>query len=180
MNQMTRFGLILAAICLVASAVLAATYKITKPIIEIRAKEEEKAALEVILPDADDFAEKKAGDIEYYEGYKNSSLVGYCVKAIGTGYGGYFHIMVGIDPSGMIEGVEVLDHQETPGLGAKIKEVRPGEKESWFLRQFKGKNGLSISLKDIDAITGATITSKAVVDAANKAVNDFFKEIKAR
>jgi electron transport complex protein RnfG len=178
MNQMVRFGLILAMICLIASGVLAVTYKVTKPAIEMRAKEEEKAALEAILPEADDFVEKQVNGIGYYEGYKEKRLIGYCVKAVGNGYGGYFHIMVGVDPMGTIHGVEILDHQETPGLGARIDEVKPGEKDAWFLRQFKGKSALTISIKDIDAITGATISSKAVVDSVTTAIREFLEKVK--
>jgi len=114
MNQMTKFGIILASICFLASGVLAFTYKVTKPEIDSRAREEEKAALEMILPEADEFVDKKIDGIEYYEGYKDKKLVGYCVKTAGMGYSGYIHMMVGINPAGVIEGVEVLDQQETP------------------------------------------------------------------
>jgi electron transport complex protein RnfG len=178
MNQMTKFGLILAAICLAASFVLAVTYKVTKPAIDARAAEEEASALSKILPEADDFIKKEADAIEYYEGYKNKNLVGYCVKAVGNGYGGYFHMIIGIDTSGVIKGVAVLAHQETPGLGAKINEIKYGETEAWFLRQFKGKDASTLSLEDIDAITGATISSQAVVDATNSSINEFLKKVK--
>ncbi len=180
MNQMIRFGLVLAVICLIASGVLAVTYKITKPAIDMRAKEAEKEALESILPEADEFVEKSLDGVDYYEGYKEKGLIGYCVKAVGNGYGGYFHIMVGVDPAGTIHGVEVLDHQETPGLGSKIAEARPGEKDPWFLRQLKGKDALTVSLKDIDAVTGATISSKAVVDSINLSIQEFLEKLKKR
>jgi Na+-translocating ferredoxin:NAD+ oxidoreductase RnfG subunit len=47
-------------------------------------------------------------------------------------------MMAGVDLNGTIEGVAVLEHSETPGLGAKINEIRPGVSEPWFLKQFKG------------------------------------------
>ena len=178
MKQLFKFGLILASICFAASLVLAMTYEATKPVIDSRAKEDEAKALSgSVMPEADDFREKAVDGIEYYEAYKNKRLIGYCVKAVGSGYGGYFHIIIGVDRSGVIKGVEVLDHQETPGLGAKIVEVKEGEKEAWFLRQFRGKDAKSIALKDIDAITGATISSKAVVDAVNRSIKGFLEKI---
>jgi len=179
MNQMVRFGMILGIICLAATLVLAFTYEITKPKIEAQRKAEEEAALKKIIPGADSFQEKTQGDIDYFEARKNGALAGYCIRVTGMGYGGYMRIIVGIDPDGVIKGVDILEHQETPGLGAKINEIRPGESEPYFLKQFKGKQARTVTVKrDIDAITGATISSKAVADAINKAVNDFLSKVK--
>jgi len=179
MRQLAKFGLILAAICFAAALVLALTYRVTKPAIAARAEEEEREALRLVLPDADDFVRKGRDGAEYYEGYRDKRAVGYCIRAFGNGYGGYFRGMVGIDRSGVIQGLLVLEHQETPGLGAKIGEVRPGEKDAWFLRQFKGKDGATVSMGDIDAVTGATISSRAVVDAVREAVGEFMKRVRS-
>ena len=180
MNQLVKFGLILALICLVATLVLALTYEVTKPKIgEQRALEEKKEALEVILPGADSFNEKKINDIEYFEALRGKDLIGYCVRVTGSGYGGYIRMIVGIGLSGKIEGVEVLEHYETPGLGAKIEEVKPGEKDAWFLRQFKGKMATEVMVKEnVDAITGATISSRAVTDAVRENVAKFLEEVR--
>ena len=87
-------------------------------------------------------------------------------------------MIAGVDSNGTIQGVAILEHSETPGLGARINEIRPGESEPWFLKQFKGKNARAIAIKkDIDAITGATISSKAVVDAINKTVSSFMSSL---
>lgn len=179
MNQMAKFGLILGIICLAATLVLAVTYEVTKPRIDAQLKMEEQEALRKIVPDADSFTAKTAGDIEYFEALKDSALVGYCIKVTGSGYVGYMRMIVGIDPNGMIKGVRILEHQETPGLGAKINEVRPGETEPYFLKQFKGKHAKTVTIKrDVDAITGATISSKAVTDAINKTVGEFLAKVK--
>lgn len=179
MNQLIKFGLILGTICLAATLVLAVTYEITKPKIEQQMKMEIQAALKTIIPEADSFAEKKLENIDYFEATKDASLVGYCIKAVGTGYSGYMRIMVGIDTAGTIKGVKVLEHQETPGLGSKINEIRRGEKDSWFLRQFIGKQGRTVAVKkNIDAITGATISSRAVTDAIRDAVLEFLLKVK--
>lgn len=179
MNQLTRFGLILGIICLAATLVLAVTYEITKPRIEEQRRLEEERALKDIMPDASSFEAKTAGDIEYFEAHKDGSLAGYCLKVTGSGYGGYMHMIVGIDTNGMIKGLSILEHQETPGLGSKINEVRPGEKVPYFLRQFRGKQARTVRVGGgIDAITGATISSEAVTDAVREAVDKFFSEIK--
>jgi electron transport complex protein RnfG len=179
MNQLVRFGLILGAICLIATLVLAVTYEVTRPKIEAELKREEEAALKEIIADADSFEAKSAGGIDYFEAKKGDSIVGYCIKTTANGYNGFLRMIVGITPDGIIKGVRVLEHQETPGLGARINEVRPGEKEPWFLKQFVGKPGRTVTAKkDVDAITGATISSKAVSDAVNKSVAEFLEKIK--
>lgn len=179
MNQLFRFGLILGVICLAATLVLAVTYQVTKPKIEKMMKAEEDAALRLIMPEADSFVAKSANETEYFEAKKSGAIIGYCIRANAPGYNGFIRIVVGIDTDGVIKGVRVLEHQETPGLGAKINETRPGEKEPWFLRQFAGKHGQTVEVKkDVDAITGATISSRAVADAVREAVDKFMTEAK--
>lgn len=179
MNQLVRFGLILAAICLTATLVLAVTYEMTKPKIDEVLRQEEQEALKIIMPAADSFTEKTMDGIDYFEALKEKTVVGYCIKVVGTGYSGFIRMIVGIDPNGIIKGVEVLEHQETPGLGAKIAEILPGEKEPHFLKQFKGKPARTVTVKkDIDAITGATISSAAVTDAINKTVGEFLEKVR--
>lgn len=179
MSQLMKFGLILGAICLAATLVLAVTYEVTKPKIEAQLKMEEQSALKSIIPSADSFNEKAIDGIEYFEALKNGTIVGYCVRVVGSGYNGYIRMVAGVDMNGTIEGVAVLEHSETPGLGAKINETRPGEGEPWFLKQFKGKKAGTIAIKkDIDAITGATISSKAATDAIRNTVDDLLKKLK--
>ena len=179
MNQLVKFGLILGVICLAATLVLAVTYEVTKPKIAAQLKMEEQSALKNIMPGADSFVEKKMGEIEYFEALSGNVPVGYCVRVTGNGYSGYIRIMAGVDMDGTIQGVAVLEHSETPGLGARINEIKQGESEPWFLKKFKGKNARNIAVKkDIDAITGATISSKAVTDAIRKTIDELFTKLK--
>ena len=181
MNQLVKFGFILGVICLAATLVLAVTYEATRPKIEAELKSEENNALKEILPGADTFKEKSIDDIEYFDAMKSGDLIGYCVRVVANGYNGYIRIVVGIDRSGIIKGVRVLEQYETPGLGSKITEVRPGEKDAWFLRQFRGKSASTVTLKkDVDAITGATISSRAVTNAIRDTVTDFLSKIGKR
>ena len=179
MSNLFKFGLILGVICLAATLVLAVTYEITKPKIEAQFKAEEQSALKSIMPSADSFSEKAMDGIEYFEALKGKAVIGYCVRVAGNGYNGYIRMIAGVDLNGTIEGVAVLEHSETPGLGAKINEIRPGESEPWFLKQFKGKNVGTIAIKkNIDAITGATISSKAVTDAIRKTADELLTKIR--
>ncbi|MDP3730269.1 MAG: RnfABCDGE type electron transport complex subunit G [Candidatus Omnitrophota bacterium] len=179
MNQLVKFGLILGVICLAATLVLAVTYEVTKPKIEEQLKTEEQNALRSIMPLADSFSEKALDGIEYFEALKDKTVVGYCIRVIGNGYNGYIRMIAGVDLNGTIEGVAVLEHSETPGLGAKINEIKPGESEPWFLKQFKGKNARVIAVKkDIDAITGATISSKAVTNSIRITTDNLLSKLK--
>ncbi|MFA6609345.1 MAG: RnfABCDGE type electron transport complex subunit G [Candidatus Omnitrophota bacterium] len=179
MNQMFKFGMILGVICLLATLVLAATYQVTKPKIEAQMRLEEQAALKAILPAADSFKEKTLDGIEYFEAFKGGSLSGYCLKITASGYGGYIRLIAGITPDGVIKGVRILEHQETPGLGSQIDQVKPGEKDPWFLRQFVGKSARTVAVKkDIDAITGATISSEAVTGAIRTGADVFLLKVK--
>ncbi len=174
MKQILKFGFILGVICLTATFVLAVTYEITKPKIEEQRKQEEQSALKLIIKGADDFVEKQSGDMDYFEAYSGGKLVGYCLRVTGNGYGGYIRMLVGVDKAGTILGIKVLEQYETPGLGTKITEVKPGETEPYFLNQFIGKNGADVELrKNIDAITGATISSRGVTKAVREAVKQF-------
>ena len=179
MSQLVKFGFILGIICLAATLVLAVTYEVTKPRIEAQLKTEEEDALKAILPGADSFNAKTVDGIEYFEAVKGADLIGYCIRVVGDGYGGNIRMLVGIDPGGVIKGVEVLEQYETPGLGARISEILPGEKEPWFLKQFKGKQAAAVEVKkNIDAITGATISSKAVTNAIRNTISGFLAKVK--
>ena len=139
----------------------------------------QKEALKEIFPDAGSFKAKKCGDMDYFEVSRSGGLTGYCINVTAKGYGGPISALVGIDPEGTIKGIRILAMCETPGAGARINEVTAGEKEPWFLRQFVGKRAGEITLKkDIDAVSGATISSRAVTDAVNGAVTKFLSGIK--
>ncbi len=169
---MLRFGIILMLVCLVASSILAITYKITYPKIVSQKNIEEKGALKTVFSDADEF--KKTED--YYTAYKNNLICGYILKIYTRGYSSSpIEILVGFDVKGKIEGLAVLAQSETPGLGAKITEIKFGEKDAWFLRQFKGRFAGDLSLDKIKAITGATISSRAIMESVKANIEKFLR-----
>ena len=93
----------------------------------------------------------------------------YAVKTTTNGFGGALTLMVGVLPDGTVYNTSVLEHSETPGLGAKCT-----EEESFFRTQFKGFRGRLAVKKDggdLDAITASTITSRAFTLAVKQAVD---------
>ncbi|NLI53410.1 MAG: FMN-binding protein [Clostridiales bacterium] len=130
-----------------------------------------QAARRAVLPAAQKFTEVAApeGLKDAFAGYDaGGALVGRTGTIIGKGYGGEIEITVGIDNAGVVTGVSIggSNFSETAGLGARAK-------EAWFGAQYIGESA-PISLKkdggDIDAITSATITSRAVTKSVNAAV----------
>jgi len=175
---MIRYGLILLIICFCASLVLSVTYKFTHNRIEAQSTSEEKDALYKIYPEASDFGTEKLQEKTYYIVKKDNKALGYVIKAETQGYSSVITMLVGFNPKGEIKGIEILSQTETPGLGAKISEVLSGESKPWFLKQFEGKQAKDLDLKNIQAITGATISSRAVLDGVKKSVSDFLTQIK--
>ncbi|MCE5252369.1 RnfABCDGE type electron transport complex subunit G [bacterium] len=177
MRDLMKFGIILMVYSLVAGGALAYVSIKTAPLITENRLAEERNALAEVLPDmAGGYEEKnKDGDFPYWVAYRDAGkqeIGGYIFKAQGTGYSSVISSMVGVDTNGKIVGVKVLSQQETPGLGAKVIEIRHGDSDPWFPRQFKGKtvqDDLKV-VKDggtIDAITGATISSRTVTNSIN-------------
>lgn len=167
-----KCGIILMLYCLASGALLAFVYIKTAPVIEAQ---KEAAAVESVievLPGMDGGFDKKEteDDFIYWIGYRDKGKKtpdGYTFIARQKGYSSTIESMVGVDADFIITGVKVLFQQETAGIGDRILEIRDGESEPWFTRQFIGKtmtDDIKIS-KDggtIDAISGATVSSRAV------------------
>ena len=162
----------------VSSFLLAFVNDVTAPIIAEREAAERAEAMAAVLPAAATFSEKKTvsltvdgedEEIVYYEGLDSTgALIGYVFTASGAGYGGDVAVMTGVDMDGVVTNIEITGINETPGLGMRAQE------ES-FLSQYIGKSGsLTVSKTaagdEIQALTGATITSTAVTDAVNAAL----------
>lgn len=175
---MFRYGMILFVICFCASLVLSVTYKFTHSRIEAQQITEEKSALDEVFPEADKFEDKTIDDEAYYVAKRSNQNLGYVIHVKTKGYAGIISMLVGFDFKGEIKGIKILSQEETPGLGSKIDEVKFGEKKPWFLQQFEGRLAGELDLRDIQAITGATISSKAVLEGVKKSVTDFLENTK--
>jgi Na+-translocating ferredoxin:NAD+ oxidoreductase subunit G len=173
---MMRFVGVLAGVCIIAAIVLSGLYNITKPLIAEQNAKQIRQALENVVPKADNYEKLSYSKGEYYRCFHEQTVIGYALSVTAPGYSGDIKMLVGLDTQGMILGVEVLSQAETPGLGAKCTEVKYGDKRPWFLRQFNGREAAELRLKDIETITGATITSEAILDGVKKSAEIFLKE----
>ena len=168
-KQGLRLGLSLFIITAVAALVLALVNAVTANTIAEHAAAQRQAAMVSVAPGADVFSELYSEDntIDGITGaYNGTSFVGYCVEVSPNGFGGPISLMVGVDAGGSVTGVVILDHSETAGLGARADSPD-------FLNQYIDKSGtITVNTGDnaIDALTGATITSKAVTSGVNTAL----------
>ena len=164
-------------ICLITAVLLAGTSLMTRDkIVEIN-KQTESASRQLVLPAAKNFEDSKDGT--YAVGKNGSELAGYVFTTKTKSYGGDLKVMTGIDKGGKITGVVLLSISDTPGLGLNA------QKES-FRDQYKKtapEKGFEViksgSPKDgqVEAMTGATITSKAVTKCDNEA-NEEYQKVK--
>lgn len=165
--------IVLTAICLVTSALLAYTNSITKDKIAEQNVLAAQEAQKKVLPEAKEFETVNEGkDTEYVIGKNEGAIVGYVFTTTDKSYGGEIEVMVGIKPDGTVNAVEILTISDTPGLGMNAKNAT-------FLDQFIGKikdigvNKNEPGENEIKALTGATITSSAVTRAVNTALAQF-------
>ena len=171
MKEVIRYGFILALICALASASLALVNSLTKPLIIAQARAEEEVSLKDVLPLAVIFKPVKSGnDIIYYKAYsKDEQFIGIAFKASGKGYSGTIETMAGMTKDGAITAIKILSQNETPGLGNRIA-------DSSFTERFTHKN--IQALNEVQAITGATVSSKAVIDSVYKKAQEIKELIK--
>ncbi len=164
MDDMLKLGLTLMVVTLVASLALALTNHYTTDRIELQKENAVKESLNRVIS-ADSFEDKG----EYYDAQKGGELVGRVLKVEAPGYSSVISALAGIDTKNKITGVDIISQQETPGLGAKIEE------ES-FLKQFIGKGKEDILLKkdggQIDGITGATVSSRALTNEVRRLMEE--------
>ena len=183
-NVVTKMLLVLTVIGAVSGGILAGVFHVADPLIQANREKELKEAIFVVLPEAKDYKILEKGidkaKVIVYQGLDaDGRPVGLAFIADGGGFQGNIRIMVGLSVDYLkLKGIKVLEQNETPGLGNRIKEPA-------FEGQFKG---LEIKPKveyikyrkpekpnQIQAITGATISSDAVVKNINNAVEKVLK-----
>jgi len=203
-KDMVKITLNLVVIYVIGGVIMAFVYAKTSPIMFIKAKEEKEAALKLMMPEADKIAllgswaphEKHA---EYYAARKCGELktvnvkdektgkmkeekecvnpedLGYIVEGFGKGYSSYINLLVSVDKDFIVKKINVLHHGETPGLGDEIQ-------KEYFQKQFEGKKVEDLVVikgetpDKIQAITGATISSRAVTEDGVRKGVEMLKE----
>ena len=163
-------------ICVVVTALLALTNAVTAPKIDALTVETQEASKKQVLSSAASFSDEKQIEKDgvsytYYDGLaSDGSVMGYVFVTSAKGYGGDISVMVGVLGDGTVAGVNILSINETAGLGMNAKNQS-------FLDQFLGKSGEigvaknNSSDTEIQALTGATITSRAMATAVNTALS---------
>jgi electron transport complex protein RnfG len=165
----------------VAALSLGGVYNVTKGPIELAKQKKQEEAIKQVLPEFDRLEQKrlKAPDVAdsllFNFAYKGDNLVGMAVNTFtNKGFSGQIKLMIGLLPDGTINNTSVLEHKETPGLGDKMQQ----NKSDWSL-QFNGQHPSVFKLKvkkdggSVDAITAATISSRAFADAVERAYNTY-------
>lgn len=182
MNLVVKMLITLSLIGILSGGVLSKISDWAKPHIAHHRMEATKAAIFEVQPEAKDYKKLEYKDVEAYEVLDSkSNNIGYALAYEGSGFQGKIRLMVGLDKDlNQITGLQILEQVETPGLGTKVTE-KP------YLNQFIGLNtkpkvdwfkGEKSNKKDneIQAITGATISSKAVVFI----INDGLEKLRAK
>ncbi len=173
----------LTLIALVSSALLGFVYEMTKEPIALSNLNKKLSAIKQVVPDFtnnpnDEMFLLPTGEgdsLEVYPAKKDNEIIGYAVNTYtNRGFSGNIKLMAGFRPDGSIINISVLEHKETPGLGTKMTD--PGFKD-----QFNDKNPSEFDLRvkkdggPVDAITAATISSRAFCDAVQRAYNTLQK-----
>ena len=167
-------------ICVVSGGVLGIVYNATKDPIAAAETAKKTEAIKNVLPEFNELKETKVKsaledvDIPFYLAYDaNNNFIGAAVETFTSkGFSGNIALMVGILTDGTVNNISVLQHAETPGLGSKMSEPS-------FKDQFNNKHADSFNFNvtkdggDVDAITAATISSRAFCDAVNRAISTF-------
>ncbi len=178
-----KITLNLIIVYLIGGTILSLVYAKAAPQIYKNNVEAEKKALKELMPDADSVVkmgewephEKKAN---YYVAKKGDQVIGYVVQSFGKGYSSFINTFIAVDKDFTVQKIKILSHNETPGLGDGIE-------EKWFQAQFGGKTLDHLKVikgetkEDIQALSGATISSRAVTeDAFKNGVTFLIKTIK--
>lgn len=172
----------LATIAVVSAFVLSSVYQITKEPIAKAKDAKELSAISQVVGEFDNnpFAEKmtiitsdKKDKLTFFPARKNGVINSFAIKTYSnSGFGGKIEMIAGFYIDGSIKSFKITSHQETPGLGSKADEAK-------FKQQFDGFNPKKHKFKvkqdggDIDAVTAATITSRAVIDAITRALDAY-------
>jgi len=185
-KESTLFNMVssLVVVTLIASSILGYAYELTKgPIAAAKLAKKIKSIDDVVVEYDNNpvnemykiFIEGLEDSLEVYPAKKGGQLKASAIRTFSSkGYGGNIWLMVGLLPNGNIQNVSVLEHKETPGLGTKMNNTK-------FKKQFIGKNPSSFNLKvekdggEVDALTGATITSRAFGQAVQLAFDTYMK-----
>ena len=169
-NRIWKPIVVLSLICVVITGALAVTNEITAPIITQAKIEAENAARLQVLPEADTFTAVEGIEAAGVSAvYTADNGAGAAITASAKGYGGDVVVMVGINAEGNIEAITVTEQAETKGIGSNVVD------NPEYLAQYSGLSAAEplVLNQDVDARTSATVSSTAVIDAVNAAIDAY-------
>ena len=158
--------IVLVSTCAVTGLLLGGAHELTKPTIEHNREVAAQEMYKELIPEAEGFETCENTHEGVTACMKAKGGHGYVIVAQEKGYGGPVPMAVAFDQQGKISSVKALQNNETPGLGTKVAEAS-------FVDQFAGKEAQAMELSDVDAITGATISSKAALGSINDAIGEY-------
>jgi len=174
-SSVLKVALNLTAACIISGLIIAMAYAITNPAAEIQREKMKDLAMRSLAPTADKFSEV-SGKTGWFAVIKDGKTIAYEIPSESKGYGGAIKMIVAVGIDGKVSGYTILSANETPGLGDNAN-------KAFFKERFVGKALANLEDKDgnllvekvpstdhVQALTGATITSKAVVRAVAEAV----------
>ena len=169
-NKVFKPIVVLCVICVVITGALAATNSVTAPIIMEATLEAQRLARMELLPEAEDFTRVDSVEVENVSDvYAASNGVGYVITSTAKGYGGTMTVMTSFTPEGQIKQVKVTEAAETQGIGSNVSD------SAAYWAAYAGLDGTRnlVLNQDVDAYTGATISSRALNSAVNSAINAY-------
>lgn len=181
MKEVIKISVTLTLICLICAFLLALVYNAAEEKIEANQRKAIQESINKLAPEATTQKKIKIDNRPFWKLYQKDNLIGYAVIASGQGYGGQIRIMVVTDSDlEKIKGIEIIESSETPGLGSKIQEnnFKNQFRNLTVLKPIKYTKEKPTMPNEIQAITGATISSKAVVKILNKEVEELRKNLK--
>lgn len=162
--------ILLTVVVAISVTLLTFTDRLTRDKIEYQKEQKIQSMLFEIFPNMSRYDFEN----DIYTIYSDGAKIGYAFLAVGKGYGGDIDILVGLEDETTIKGISIVSHSETPGLGSRIT-------ESFFTDQFTGLSIDEVALKrnggEVDAITGSTISSRAVINAVRETAMEKVKLI---
>jgi len=184
---MKKMIIVLTTVAILSGTTLAIAYSAFLPLIQHNQQVALERSLGALFQQGEspEFSEIETDGPTIYQARAEGQVIGYAVRVVTTGYGGEIRLLVGIGPDlERITGMEVVEHVETPGLGGKIN-------ESSFQEQFEGlqpqqdisyvKGGDTQAKENsIEAISGATISTDAVVSGINKTLDSALPALTGR
>ncbi len=186
-KYIVKLAVTLFVTCVIVAGLLGLVNKVTEPNITAANQKKTAEAIQKVMPDmqgdpvsleiTEDMAAAASGAgatvTEAYEAQSGGTVIGHALKIVASGSQGNIEMMVGVDAEGAVTGVSIVKNSETSGIGSKVMTNQPTAKGVGVLDQFEGKTAADAPLNvgtNVDAISGATVSSKGVTTGVNAAL----------